>query len=75
VRLAWRTPAKSVYVVVVRYPGRYDARSTVLYRGRTNFYVDKTVKRPGKYRYLIRNYDRRGKASSGVTSVIVLKPS
>jgi hypothetical protein len=72
VRLAWRAPRGSARVIVVRYRGRRRAGGTVVYRGRSSSYTDSRVK-PGTYAYVIRNYDGRGRGSSGVTSVVVVK--
>src|SRR5262249_5236127 len=72
VRLVWRAPRGSARVIVVRYRGLQLAGRTVVYRGRRSSYTDSRVK-PGTYAYVIRNYDDRGRASSGVTSVVVVK--
>lgn len=72
VRLAWRAPRGSARVIVVRYRGQRRAGGTVVYRGRSSSYTDSRVK-PGTYAYVIRNYDGRGRGSSGVTSVVVVK--
>jgi hypothetical protein len=72
VRLAWRAPRGSARVIVVRYRGQRRAGGTVVYRGRRSSYTDSRVK-PGTYAYVIRNYDHRGRGSSGVTSVVVVK--
>jgi hypothetical protein len=72
VRLAWRAPRASARVIVVRYRGQRRAGGTVVYRGRRSSYTDSRVT-PGTYAYVIKNYDGRGRGSSGVTSVVVVK--
>src|SRR5262245_28369968 len=72
VKVVWRAPRGSARVIVVRYRGQRRAGGIVVYRGRRSSYTDSRVK-PGTYAYLIRNYDRRGRGSSGVTSVVVVK--
>jgi len=72
VQIAWRAPHGSARVVVVRYRGQRRTDGIVVYRGRRGAYTDSNVK-AGTYDYVIRNYDRRGKGSSGVTSVVVVK--
>jgi hypothetical protein len=68
--LSWQRPANSGHVVVLRsLPAQ--RRSVVVYRGRATSYRKASVRPCTAYRYIIVNYDRRGRRSTGVPTSIV----
>jgi hypothetical protein len=68
--LSWQRPANSGHVVVLRSFSA-QRRRVVVYRGLATSYREASVRRCTAYRYLIVNYDRRGRRSTGVPTSIV----
>jgi hypothetical protein len=70
VRLVWERPTESNHVVVVRklVSGR---RGVVVFRGRATSFRDVSARRCTAYRYIIINYDGRGRHSTGVPTSVV----
>jgi hypothetical protein len=68
VTIRWRAPASSRQVIVLRR-ARGARASKVIYRGRRTWLRDASL-RPGRYTYVIVNYDRGRRASSGVPTVV-----
>jgi hypothetical protein len=71
VLVTWSRPSVSDHVRIVRFPGLSGSRFAVVYDGRRASYLDRRVEDGGVYRYVIRNYDAHGRASTGVTAVVV----
>lgn len=68
VTIRWRAPTSSRRVVVLRRK-RGARKQQVVYRGRRPWLRDAALA-PGTYTYVIVNYDRGRKASSGVPTVV-----
>jgi hypothetical protein len=70
--LAWRRPADSERVVVLRTrKGRH--KSVVVLSGKATRYRDASPRPCTGYRYTIVNYDRRGHRSTGVPTSVVTR--
>ena len=59
-RLAWDRPADAVSVQIVRSPGVNGRRSTEVFRGTKESFVDRTVRKGVRYRYELRTADEAG---------------
>jgi hypothetical protein len=68
VTIRWQAPASSKQVIVLRR-ARGARAPKVIYRGRRTWLRDASL-RPGTYTYVIVNYDRGRRASSGVPTVV-----
>lgn len=69
VLLRWQPPADFSRVVIRRFvDGR--ARATLVYSGRAKKFADRRVRPRTVYRYVIVSYDRSGRRSSGVPTVV-----
>jgi hypothetical protein len=68
VTIRWQAPASSRKVIVLRR-ARGARAPKVIYRGRRAWFRDASL-RPGTYTYVIVNYDRGRRASSGVPTVV-----
>jgi hypothetical protein len=69
VTLMWKRPADSSRVAVLRARG-FRGRGSVLFPGRAATYRDASARPCTAYRYTIVNYDRSGRRSTGVPSVV-----
>jgi hypothetical protein len=67
VRLQWQRPRGVARVAVFRIDGRRRLRR---YEGRRNSFLDRSVRNGSTYRYVLLSYDRAGRSSSGVITVI-----
>jgi hypothetical protein len=70
VRLAWERPTESNQVVVVRKLASHQ-NSVVVFRGQATSFRDVSARPCTAYRYVIINYDRRGRPSTGVPTSVV----
>ena len=70
VRLAWKPPAGSDGVVVLRQLGGAK-HSVTVFRGRANVVRDVSPRPCSSYRYTIVSYDRAGRPSTGVPTSVV----
>jgi hypothetical protein len=70
--LAWRRPADSERVVVLRTRQGRD-KSVVVQSGKATSYRDASPRPCTGYRYTIVNYDRRGHRSTGVPTSVVTR--
>lgn len=68
VTIRWRAPTSSRHVIVLRRK-RGASKDLVVYRGTRPWLQDASLQ-PGTYTYVIVNYDRGGRASSGVPTVV-----
>ena len=68
VTIRWRPPASSRHVIVLRRK-QGTTKERVVYRGTRAWLRDGSLE-PGTYTYLIVNYDRGRRASSGVPTVV-----
>jgi hypothetical protein len=68
--IAWKQPARSGHVVVLRARGG-RGRGSVIFRGRATSYRDVSTRPCTPYRYTIVNYDRNGHSSTGVPTSLV----
>ena len=59
-RLAWDRPADAVSVRIIRSPGVNGRRSTEVFRGTKESFVDRTVRKGVRYRYELRTADEAG---------------
>ena len=65
-RLAWKKPADAVSVQIVRSPGVNGRRSTEVFRGTKETFVDRTVRKGVRYRYELRTADEAGNATQTI---------
>jgi cytoskeletal protein RodZ len=70
VALAWKRPADSARVVVLR-KREARANSVVVYRGRASSFRDASPSPCAGYQYTIVSYARRGHRSTGVPTAVV----
>lgn len=59
-RLTWQRPADAAAIEVERTPGINGRTSTIVYQGRGESFVDRTVREGAVYRYEIRAIDAAG---------------
>ena len=59
-RLTWKRPADASAIEIERTPGVNGRKSTIVYQGRGESFVDKSVRAGARYRYEIRRDRRRG---------------
>jgi hypothetical protein len=59
-RVTWRRPADAALIELERTPGVNGRRSTVVYQGRGESFVDRSVREGAVYRYEIRAVDAAG---------------
>jgi hypothetical protein len=59
-RLTWKRPGDAAEIELERTPGVNGRKSTIVYQGRGQSFVDKTVKAGRVYRYEIRAIDAAG---------------
>jgi hypothetical protein len=67
IRLEWQRPAGVERVAVLRIEGR---RTVTRYKGRGTSFTDHSVRKGRTYRYVLLSYDRDGRSSSGVVTVV-----
>jgi hypothetical protein len=67
IRLRWQRPPGVVRVVVLRVSGGRTVRQ---YRGPGLTFVDRGVRSGRTYRYVLVSYDRAGRSSAGVITII-----
>jgi hypothetical protein len=67
-RVRWRRPADAVLVEIERAPGVNGARSTNVYSGAGETFVDRTVRKGVRYRYTVRALDAAGNTSGTVVA-------
>lgn len=60
VRVTWKRPADAAAIEVERTPGVDGRTSTVVYQGRGESFVDRSVRAGAVYRYEIRAFDAAG---------------
>ena len=72
VTLVWKRPADSSRVAVLRARG-WRGQGSVLFRGPAATYRDVSARPCTAYRYTIVNYDRRGRRSTGVSTLVVTR--
>ncbi len=65
-RLAWKKPADAVSVQIIRSPGVNGRRSTEVFRGTKETFVDRTVRKGVRYRYELRAADEAGNATQTI---------
>jgi hypothetical protein len=73
-RLTWQRPADAAAIEVERTPGVDGRRSTVVYQGRGESFVDRTVRAGAVYRYEIRAIDAAGNVGSLAVSTGAAQP-
>ncbi|MCP9484669.1 MAG: hypothetical protein MSC30_02315 [Gaiellaceae bacterium MAG52_C11] len=61
--LAWDRPADAISVQIIRSPGVNGRRSTEVFRGTKETFVDRTVRKGVRYRYELRVADEAGNAT------------
>lgn len=59
-RVTWRRPADAAAIEIERTPGVNGRRSTIVYQGRGESFLDRTVRAGAPYRYEIRAIDAAG---------------
>jgi hypothetical protein len=67
-RLSWQRPADAAAIEVERTPGVNGRKSTVVYQGRGETFVDRTVRGGAVYRYEIRAIDAAGNVGTSAVS-------
>jgi hypothetical protein len=67
VRLKWQRPPGVERVAVLRIEGR---RTVARYVGRATSFTDRSVRKGRTYRYVLLSYDRDGRSSNGVVTVV-----